>query len=158
MTTEDPKAESGGLESVVQQHKVLRERLKVLRDYIAGPEPPEDDMHDWAATLAEKILELHDLVYRHFRDEETSGTLDDLVDRFPRASRAIRALAGEHQRILANLRAVLSAAMVYAENKGSPRKNIRQWVASVLDQLEIHESQETELIQRLQYEDIGNKD
>jgi hypothetical protein len=145
---------------VLDQHATLRGMVAELREYLKNPRPNLDsrECETWAQCLAESLTVLHGKVLGHFREEERSGFLDDLEDKHPRATHAIESLRRDHDRILAEFRAILSAVMVYSEGHQPANPQIRRWVSSLLDQLTSHEQEETELFQGLQYQELGEGD
>ena len=147
-------------EKIMDQHAVLRSMVQGLKDYLEDPRPAlgDGDCETWAQCLAEKLTKLHGTVLAHFREEERSGFLDDLEEKHPRASHAIDSLRADHDRILSEFRAILSAVMIYAEGRAPENPQIRSWANNILDQLSRHEAEETDLFQRLQYRDLGTGD
>ena len=148
------------LDEVLEQHRELVRMIDELRAFLDQPRPDvgEKGSHTWAAGLTERLTRLHDNVYRHFRHEERSGFLDELVVRRPTATRAVEVLRQEHDRILGDFRAIVGAALVYSEGKMPASPRLRQWTLSVLDRLANHELEETDLFQRILYEDLGAAD
>ncbi len=67
-------------------------------------------------------------------------------------------LKSEHDRILDDLRAVLGAVLVYAENREFAGPHLRAWTLEILEEFRHHEHVETDLIQRLYTEDLGEGD
>jgi hypothetical protein len=147
-------------EKILEEHRQLRCTIDELREFLQAPRPEigHKGYHTWASSLAEKLTGLHSMVYRHFREEERSGFLEELLEVHPQAERTVDVLRRDHDRILADFRAVLGATLVYAEGKAPERPQLRQWTLAVLDQLSQHESDETELVQKLTYHDLGSVD
>jgi iron-sulfur cluster repair protein YtfE (RIC family) len=144
-------------DTIVDQHQQLRRMIAELRAFLEEPRPEvgAKGSHSWASSLTEMLLRLHDKLFRHFREEERSGFLDELEREYPRAMHEIATLRSDHDRLLGDLRAILSAGMTYAEGKQPGNPQLRRWVVSLLDQISQHESEETELMQRLLVRDIG---
>jgi hypothetical protein len=150
----------GDVRTILEQHRTMRAAVKELRDFLRSPRPAVKaaTSHPWARAMAGKVMRLHDLVFRHFRVEEQAGFVEDLSTKHPQSIRSYRALWRDHDRILADLRAILGAAMVYSEGKLPDNPQLRRWTLSVLDHLAQHEYQETELLQSVVYRDTGAAD
>ena len=148
------------LEKALDEHKELRTLLGELLSFLDEPRPElqSADAGHWASSLTEQLLNLHNKVSHHFREEEASGVLEDLEENYPRASRSIGALRTDHDRILADFRAVLPAAMCYAEGRSGESQNLRRWTRSIVEHIQRHEAEETELMQKLILEELGTGD
>ena len=146
-----------GFEQVLEEHRELRGLVAELRRFLEKPRPPvaSPQATSWAGDLADRLVAFHDKANKHFRAEERSGFLDQLAVARPGAARMIAQLQGEHDRILADLRSVLEASMVYARNKEPECANLRRWTATVLDRFEQHEHDENDLTQDLLCADYG---
>ncbi len=138
----------------------MQRAIEDLKGFLDAPRPNigERGSHGWAAGMAVKLIQLHDRLFRHFRDEETSETLRDLSMKRPHVHRAFELLRLDHDRILAELRSILGAAMIYSEGKPPENPQLRRWTLSMLDSLSRHEHAETELFQRVLYIDTGAVD
>jgi hypothetical protein len=145
---------------VLEQHIELREMIRDLHAFLREPRPNVGSAGSltWASTLAEKLTKFHAKLCGHFRLEERSGILEQLQRAFPRTAHQVEALRKDHDRILADLRAILGATLTYGEGKHPDNPQLRRWAASILDQLSEHEREETELFQRVHTEDIGAGD
>jgi hypothetical protein len=148
------------LEQVMQEHRDLSELVGELQRFLDQPRPDigEKGFHTWAANLSERLVRLHDKLFRHFRHEEEGGMQEELLQRHPRAERQIGEVMGEHPEMLAEIRALMLDALSYSEGTVPPEPALRQRLLRILDQLHKHEQAETELIQRLEYRDIGSLD
>ena len=147
-------------DTVLEQHTELRSLTGELRKFLEKPRPEikTPGSHTWASILVGMLTQLHDKLFRHFREEEHSGFLDELSEYHPHALHAIEALRSEHDRFLADLRAILGSALIYSEGKPQAQTRLRRWTTSVLDRLAIHEREETELFQEVHYHDLGTGD
>lgn len=145
------------LDKIVGEHQELRNLTATLKTFLDAPRPEigVPGAHAWATELAEQLLRLHDKVFRHFRYEESSGVLEDIVRETPQAAAAVDVLRRDHDRMLADLRALLGAAMVYSEAKSPEDPRLRRWTLSILSHLEQHESEETHLMQKAFCLDLG---
>ena len=48
--------------------------------------------------------------------------------------------------------------MCYTEGRTGECQNLRRWTRSIVEHIQMHEAEETELMQRLMNEDIGTGD
>jgi len=145
------------VDKLVVEHRELRKLTVTLRAFLDAPRPElgMPGAHTWANDLAEHLLKLHDTVFRHFRYEESSGVLEDILREMPQASAAVDTLRRDHDRMLSDLRALLGAAMVYGEAKSPEDPRLRRWTLSILSHLEEHEREETHLLQKAFCLDLG---
>jgi hypothetical protein len=145
------------MEKILEQHEELRGEIRDLREFLDMPRPEigVKGYHTWAATLSEKALKLHDKLFRHFRDEEEDGVLEELAMRHPGSTGKIEALKGEHGEILGGVRKVVDDTLSYSAGKEPPDARLRQRIHGILDKLGEHEATETELIQNIEYQDLG---
>jgi iron-sulfur cluster repair protein YtfE (RIC family) len=144
-------------DTILEQHTELRDLTAKLREFLQQPRPEigKPGSHTWASSLAATLTQYHDKIFRHFREEEQSGFLDELQEMHPHALHAIETLRQEHDRILADLRAIMAAALVYSEGKPLTSPRLRRWTLSLLDRIAHHEREETELFQEVHYHDLG---
>jgi DNA-binding FadR family transcriptional regulator len=144
-------------EDILVEHRELRGMAEDLRAFCELPRPDveAEEAITWASELSQRLVRFHDRIYRHFHEEESSGFLEEFRQAYPNFSRSVEALENDHETVLRELRAVLDAAMLYAENKAPDRPNLRQQTLAILERFEQHEHEETDLIQRLISEDIG---
>jgi len=149
-----------GFEQVQEEHRALRASVAELRHFLERPRPAvtSPSATSWAGDLADRLVSFHDMASKHFRAEERSGFLDQLAGLSPSAMRTVVQLQAEHDRILADLRSVLEASMVYARHKEPVCTNLRTWTSTVLDRFEQHERDETDLTQELVCGDEGAGD
>jgi len=145
---------------IAAQHGELQAQIRELRRYLEKdrPEPQDEEARRWASDLTGRLVSFQNILYHHFRTEELSGILEDVSQRFPRAQTAITTLMADHTRILQELNSILGAAMVYAQGQLPDQPNLRRWTHSLLGRLSHHEEEETELLQRLIYEELGQGD
>ena len=147
-------------EKVLSEHEELRRNIADLREFLQEPRPEigQVGFHRWSTALAETFVGLHAKVFRHFREEEEGGLLEELVEQHPRAAHVVEVLVSEHGQILENMRDILADTMAYSGRKQPEKPYLRRRTLSVLDLLSDHERKETDLIQQLLYEDLGTKD
>jgi hemerythrin-like domain-containing protein len=152
--------EKTSYEKVIDEHRELRQMMRELRQFLDGlqPQTATEDAHIWAGDLAERLVKLHRKLFLHFREEDRSGILEELADRFPWAEQTIQMLHAEHDQILSEVRAIVAATMVCVEDKLSSDCDLRDRTLRLFDQMTQHEAAETDLIQRLLWEDLGGGD
>lgn len=145
------------VEQMLAEHAKLRSTLDEVRGFLAEPrpEPSTKGSHTWATEMSQHLVKLHDQLYRHFRAEEQEGMMRDLATRYPRAWRRVEVMLGEHAVILSEMRQLMSSAMEYGEGIRPENARLRKRLTSVLERLSAHEEGETELMQRMLYNDIG---
>jgi hypothetical protein len=148
------------METMLAEHEELRTTLTSVRTFLADPrpDPGQAGFHRWATTMSKQLVDLYDALFRHFRNEEESGVFKDLETRYPRASRRIAALQGEHAMLLGQLRNLMGEVMEYSAGIADDNPRLRGKLTDVLDLLSAHENGETELMQRMLYNDIGEGD
>jgi hemerythrin len=144
-------------EQIFAEHLEFKQIHENLRRFLEGPRPQVGGSrsHAWAAELSRRLAELHDKLVMHFRHEEEGGLFETLTGIEPSASRQVDTLAGEHKEILGTVRGVMSDVLTYSEGTSPHDPQIRRRLADVLERLSRHEMAETELMQRLEYRDIG---
>lgn len=148
------------IKTVLEEHRRLNEMVADLRRFLETPRPPvgKKGAHSWSAELTRRLVRLHDALYRHFQEEEEGGMMEELTEAHPRATGAVESLVDEHQQILKDLRRCTSGAMEYADGVEPRNPALRRRISDILDCLHRHEVEETDLIQRLEYEMIGPGD
>jgi len=148
------------VDEMLAEHRALHESIDEVRDFLAQPRPAvgQKGSHTWAAMLSQHLVALHDQLFRHFRAEEQDGMMRDLAERYPRAWKRVEVMIGQHAKILADMRTLMSSAMEYADGIPPSDPRLRQKLRKVLDELKAHEEAEIDLIQRMYYNDIGTGD
>jgi iron-sulfur cluster repair protein YtfE (RIC family) len=146
--------------TVLEEHRQLREMIAELRLFLEQPRPPvgEKGAHTWSTDLTKRLVSLHDALYRHFQEEEEGGMMEKLTESHPRATGAVEGLVHDHEQILADLRRCMAGAIDYADGVEPRNAALRTHLVTILDCLHRHEVAETDLIQRLEYEEIGPGD
>ena len=145
---------------VLEEHRELRGKVTELRQFLDNPRPEvgKRGSHTWAAGLSQQLVMLHDQLFRHFRFEDEGGLVEEISFRHPRAANAIQELCGDHAQMLRRLRGLMGEALDYSEGRTPEDPALRHHVSDLLDHLEEHEREETDLIERLEFEDIGAAD
>jgi len=147
-------------QQVIDEHRELRAKVARLRTFLDAPRPMAGatGAHSWAAELSSHLSTLHDELFRHFRLEDESDMVEDISSSHPRAAYEITRIVGEHPRMLEEARELVAVTLAYSAAETASDLPLRQRVAALLDWLEKHEREETDLIQRLEYRDTGAAD
>jgi len=148
------------IEKVLEEHRQLNAMVADLRLFLEEPRPEagQKGAHVWSTELTRRLVRLHDALFRHFREEEEGGMMEELTEAHPRATGAVESLVHDHEEILRDLRHCTAGAMQYSEGTGPTDAAPRRRLVQILDCLHKHEVAETDLIQRLEYEEIGPGD
>ncbi len=148
------------LEQVLQEHKEIRSHLANLREFLEKdrPEIGEEGSHRWAAKLSASLVSLHDQLFRHFRYEDRIGFFDKLEQRHPRSARQVASLRVDHDELLAGVRDIMNDTLRYSEGSKVEDPRLRVRLTTLLDRLGTHEEIETDLLQRMEYRDLGAGD
>ena len=148
------------VQKVLEEHRQLRAMIGDLRSFLEGPRPAvgEKGAHTWSTEVTSRLVKLHDALYRHFQEEEDGGMMEELMEAHPRATGAVEELVHDHERILKDLRRCTTGAMEYADGVEPSNPKLRRRIVEILDCLHKHEVEETDLIQRLEYEMVGAAD
>jgi iron-sulfur cluster repair protein YtfE (RIC family) len=147
-------------EQVRREHDEFKAMIASIREFVEHPRPGVGDPegHSWAVDLSKLLVSLHDKLVGHFHHEEQGGLFETLADREPGSIRQIESLKGEHGEILGQVRELMTGALTYSEGAPGDDPHLRQRVTVVLDRLGDHEMAETELMQTVEYRDLGTGD
>lgn len=145
------------VDATLNDHKMLRARVADLSSYLERPRPPigEKGYHTWASDLTGRLVKLHDLLFRHFREEERSRLFEELAEQHPNHADTLEGLKADHGTLLNTLRELTAASMTYSEGKDPGDGRLRRRVSEFLETAGSHERRETRLIQKLHLRDIG---
>jgi iron-sulfur cluster repair protein YtfE (RIC family) len=147
-------------QQVLDEHDEIRGLISDLRGFLEDNRPRigEEGCHRWATKLSGTLVELHDQLFRHFRYEASVGLLDKLEEEHPGASRQIATLRTDHDEILTGVRDLMTDTLRYSEGSEIEDPHLRVRLTGILDRLGEHEKTETDLVQRLEYMDLGTGD
>ncbi len=81
--------------------------------------------------------------------------VEELERRHPEQTRAIEELVGEHPEMLGHVRCILGDTLAYSEGLAPAEPELRRRLNRLLERLERHEREETHLMQRVEYLDVG---
>ena len=154
----EPTKEHLWMKQILEEHRQLEASIAAMQKFLEHPRPDIDDAdaRDWSARLSKDLVELHHLLVRHFRYEEAGGMMTDLAEKHPRADRWVDDLVDEHRELLHDIRSITEAVMFYGEGREPKNPAIRRRLGELFDKLHKHDQMETELIQRLEYEELGS--
>jgi hypothetical protein len=148
------------VDSVLEQHQHLRAVVADLEDFLDAPRPDTGlkGAHSWAVDLSQRLLALHDELFRHFRFEVDVELIDETLTSHPEAANQFREMLSEHPAILAELRAIVSDVLSYSEGVSPENPRLRRRLTKLLATFHRHEEEENHLFQRLEYRDTGAVD
>ena len=145
------------LKHMLEDHEKLRSTVGSTRSFLDNPrpDPGETGYRRWAAAMSQQLVDLYDGLFHHFREEESEGVFQDLARRYPRSSDRVERFQNQHEHLLGELRTIMDDVKEYSVGTASDDPRLRRRVAEALDRLDSHEAGETELLQRMLYNDIG---
>ena len=148
------------VEKVLEQQRHLRSEVGELEDFLQAPRPApaEAGSHTWAVALSRRLLALHDELFKHFRYEEQAEGRQSLLETHPEAAGKLEEILGEHPRMLADLRQLVSDVLAYSGGADPADPNLRRRISQLLDRYHHHQGEENQLFQRVEYRDVGGVD
>lgn len=148
------------VESVLEQHRHLRSVVADLEEFLFDPRPDagEKGSHTWAVALSQRLLSLHDELFRHFRFEEETGVIEEILENHPEVTGKLQEILGQHPEMLSQLRRIVSDVLSYSEGVSPGDPQIRRRLTELLDVLRHHEEEENHLFQRIEYRDVAAAD
>jgi len=151
-------AEETVYQKSLREQGELRDMNERLIEFLERPRPKATapEAHEWACLLNEQLVQLHQKISLHFREEDGAGVLSRLAEHYPHAAERLEALRGEHDRIHDDLQQIVSASMSYAAAKTPDNPKLRERTRALLDTIAQHESRETALILDLISTDVGS--
>jgi hypothetical protein len=158
--TEQEQKQKAWVNQMLEEHHELRETLGEVRNFLGTPrpDPGTDGFHRWATAMSKQLIDLYDGLFRHFRSEEDCGVFTDLMRRYPRSSQRVENLRAEHAVLLEDLRELMTQVMEYSAGIAREKPQIRRKLEGIMQRLDAHEGAETELMQRMLYNDLGGGD
>lgn len=144
------------VETVLEQHRHLQSVEEDLEKFLLAsrPEAREKGSHTWSVELSQRLLSLHDELFRHFRFEEDSGVKEEVMVNHPEAAGKFTEILSEHSDFLGRLRGIVSDVLSYSEGVSPQDARIRRRVTNLLEDLGRHEQEENHLFQRIEYRDL----
>lgn len=145
---------------MLEEHDELRAMLGSARIFLENPrpDPGETGSRRWAKGMSEQLDRLHGGLSRHFHEEERDGEFMELARRYPRASDRVELFQSQHRSLIGDLEILLGEVRAYATGGSTDDPRLRRRLVDVLDRVDAHERGETELLQRMLYNDIGEGD
>jgi len=143
--------------SVLKQHRHLQSVVAELEEFLADPRPDtgQRGSHTWAVALSRRLLSLHDELFQHFRFEEETRVMEEILLDHPEAAGKLKDVLGAHPEMLRELRQIVSAVLAYSEGVNPEDPQIRRRISTLLEAFHSHEQEENHLFQRLEYRDTG---
>jgi hypothetical protein len=131
-----------------------------LKEFLADPRPDagEKGSHSWAVALSQRLLSLHDELFRHFRFEEETEVIEEILVSHPEITGELQEILGQHPEMLSQLRRIVSDVLSYSEGVSPEDPKIRRRISDLLDVLHHHEEAENHLFQRIEYRDVAAAD
>lgn len=148
------------VESVLEQHRHLKSVVGDLEQFLDVPRPDTGvkGSHSWAVALSQRLLSLHDELFRHFRFEEETDVMDEILVSHPEVAGKLKEVLDEHPEMLSGLRRIVSDVMSYSEGVSPRDPKIRRRINALLAVFHHHEEEENHLFQRIEYRDMGAAD
>lgn len=145
------------VQQVLKQHRHLQAVVANLEEFVSSPRPETgaEGSHSWAVALSQRLLSLHDELYRHFRFEEENEVMEEILANHPESAGQLKSVLGEHPGFLAELRLIVSDVLSYSEGVSPTDPRIRTRINDLLEEYHRHEREENHLFQRLEYRDTG---
>ena len=148
------------VETVLEQHRHLQDVVRDLESFLDTPRPDtgEKGSHSWAVELSQRLLSLHDELFRHFRFEEDVETMEEILETHPEAAPKLEEVLDEHPMMLRNLRRLVADVLTYSEGVSPKDPKIRRRITELIDVFRHHEEEENHLFQRIEYRDLAAAD
>lgn len=148
------------VESILEQHRHLQTVVADLEIFLDEPRPRTGvkGSHSWAVELSQRLLSLHDEFFRHFRFEEETDAMEEMLESHPEAAFKLKEVLDEHPQMLSQLRRIVSDVLSYSEGVRPEDPKIRRRLNDLLAVFRRHEEEENHLFQRLEYRDLGTAD
>ena len=137
-------------QQVEQEHDALRDLLAaILKRFADGPGA--------AATVADEMTELCQLLSDHFHPEEDAGFFAEIIDTDARFTGEASRLCDEHVTMLQDAQS-LADRVSAGDDVTAAWDDLRRDFHELSRRLMHHESDENRLLQQAYLEDIGSKD
>ncbi len=148
------------VETVLEQHRHLHTVVAGLEEFLDEPRPKAGvkGSHSWAVALSQRLLSLHDEFFRHFRFEEETDVMEEILVNHPEAAHKLNEVLDEHPEMLRELRRIASDVLSYSEGVRPEDPKIRRRIAELLAAFHHHEEEENHLMQRIEYRDVAAAD
>lgn len=136
-------------QEVLEEHRELQAHLRLLSDCVVGRAPRGSD---WGAELSRRASLLMNDLEKHFAGEAEEKFFREVELRTPHLAHKVGNLRKEHREIMMELRHVAGDAPA---SSGKAAERIAARVRAVIALINRHEAEETELLFRSIYEDMG---
>lgn len=146
----DTDSSQAAYEEILAQHVRLRSLLDDIKQLLFEQSVAFSE-------VANRLLQLREMVVDHFQTEENSGCFGEVVNHAPHVSERVAALIGEHEDLIGELRD-LEARAVDCPGVNADWEEVGARFGEFMARLMQHETLENELLQQVFTEDIGSKD
>lgn len=142
-------------EAAFDEHKEISKMVGGLEQWL---DEPADCPHSWTECLRERLEPLVEILPPHFEGEEVSPLYRDVPVEFPRFSRPLERLFGEHETIVQELRSLLETARSTTDPVQAQIRELTLRTKMLIFTLKRHESEENEIIQQAYWDDLAAGD
>jgi hypothetical protein len=141
-------------------HRELRTALEELSRFLEENPPLSNPRASAEITrrISKRLARLHDTLAAHFREEEAAGLPDLLIGGLPHIADRVASLRAEHDRLLSQILALVTATDRHAEDGAPYDVNLREWLASFIARISEHEERETLVIDQAYSRELGVHD
>lgn len=136
---------------ILVQHRELHDRLAETRAAFACEDTAGARHH---RVVRERLRCLREHLQRHFEQEERGGFMEESIARVPRLSSAARMVLAEHPRLLAELDGLLET-LVVDDISPESWQDAGRGFAAFAEHLLAHERNENDVVQQGYNEDLG---
>ncbi|MFQ5652385.1 MAG: hypothetical protein ACE5IY_20840 [bacterium] len=139
---------------VEKEHECIKRDMRLLEETFAQGEQAEE-FAEWRLEYMWRLRDFRLHLLKHFDLEEEGGFMQEILERAPEVHGKLRQLEMEHEKIVTDLDAILSALKTMAFRNESKLEGIRSQVLQLLSDIRTHEAAENELIQTIYCQEYG---
>ena len=140
------------LDATLDEHRGLMETVAALEQCL---DTPPDREGRWRETLLESLTQLTDTMRCHFSAEQDGALYQEIPERFPRFAQRLRALAAEHESILADAEAALKLGRDGTGDRIYEQRQLNARVQLLVATIRRHEAEENEIILSAHWDEVG---
>jgi len=141
--------ETAEYREIIEQHQLLRADLSCLRT-AASPETNPTPDAELRVVLRQGLARLQEKLRQHFAFEEEGGFLEPVITARPGLSRTVFRLLRQHAEIIVELEHLESGF-----DTAASLVQVRASVLRIIEVVDKHEVEETDLLQQALLEDLG---
>ncbi len=131
-------------QQTAEAHRQIHFHLDLLAKAVSDLDPATADAED-LLNLAARIDSFKERLEEHFREEESGGLYQGVLDQLPQAESDIMRLMAQHEKTLQALETV----RILARRKGSTEAALLQSdLERIIDMMREHEEEEDSLVRR----------